>query len=110
MPPLLAIPGMISMVLYFALLAMKIWALADAAIRPAEAFPAADKQTKVFWLILLGVAVLLDLVFRSGPLGLFSIIGTVAAAVYLAGVRPAVKEASGRGRRSGGSDGPYGPW
>jgi hypothetical protein len=105
---ILAIPGMISTVLFFGLLAMKVWALADAAIRPAEAFPAADKQTKVFWLVLLGVAVVLDLVFGGGLLSIFGIIGTIAAAVYLVGVRPAVKEASGRGRR--GNDGPYGPW
>ncbi|MBM7783797.1 DUF2516 family protein [Tenggerimyces flavus] len=107
---ILAIPGQISLVLFFALLVMKIWALADAAVRPTEAFPAADKQTKVFWLVLLGVAVVLDLVFRGSPLSITGLLGTVAAAVYLAGVRPAVKEASGRGRRSGGNDGPYGPW
>jgi hypothetical protein len=39
-------------------------------------------------------------------LGLLNLAGTIAAAVYLAGVRPAVREIG----RPGKGDGPYGPW
>ena len=43
------------------------------------------------------------------PLGFIGIIAFVAAAVYLADVRPALRAASGRGG-SGSNMGPYGPW
>lgn len=92
--------------LILAVLLIKIFALVDAAIRPAQAYTAADKQSKNFWLILLGVLVAFDLIF-GGSLGLISLVGLIAALVYLVDVRPAVK-AVGGGRS--GSQGPYGPW
>ncbi len=79
-----------------ALLALKIWALVDACLRPAAAFPAAGKLTKLAWLAILVVALLLS---GLSVLSLFGLIGTVAAIVYLVDVRPAV-----RGLRPGG------PW
>ena len=42
-----------------------------------------------------------------GPLGLFGLAAVVAASVYLADVRPAVKDAGRGGSRN---MGPYGPW
>ncbi|HNV15916.1 MAG TPA: DUF2516 family protein, partial [Dermatophilaceae bacterium] len=45
--------------------------------------------------------------FVSNVLSMFGVIAFVAAAVYLADVRPALKQVSGRG---GGRLGPYGPW
>ncbi|ROO91209.1 uncharacterized protein DUF2516 [Actinocorallia herbida] len=90
--------------------ALEAWALIDATRRPADAFPAANKQTKKLWLIILGVAVffgLLAVVGQVTTLGIFAIAAFVAAVIYLADVRPAVKEyGSGDGRRMG----PYGPW
>ena len=71
-----------------ATLALKIWALVDALSRPAPAFPAAGKLTKVAWVVILVLAVLLSL---SSPIGLFGLAGTVAAIVYLVDVRPAVR-------------------
>lgn len=97
---LLAIPAALSVIIFWATLALKAFALGDAAIRPKEAFPAVDKQTKVFWLIILGLAVVVGFVFPSG-IGLLNIVGVVAAAVYLVGVRPAVREVSGGRRGSG---------
>ena len=41
----------------------------------------------------------------AGSLGIFGLAAVTAASVYLADVRPAVKDA-GRGRNMG----PYGPW
>jgi len=70
-----------------ALLAVKLWALVDAAIRPAPAYVAAEKLTKVAWLWILGLALAVDLVLGSMFLMLA---GTVAAFVYLIDVRPAV--------------------
>lgn len=70
-----------------ALLLVKLWALVDAVLRPAAAFPAADKLTKAAWLWILGLAFVVDLVLASMFLMLA---GTVAAFVYLLDVRPAV--------------------
>ncbi|MBO0832262.1 MAG: DUF2516 family protein, partial [Actinobacteria bacterium] len=35
---------------------IETWAFVDAIIRPKAAFPAAGKQTKPLWLIILGIA------------------------------------------------------
>ena len=72
--------------------ALKAWALIDAATRPAAAFPAAGKLTKVIWTAILAVAVVFDLLLGFGVLGLFGLLGLIAAIVYLVDVRPAVRE------------------
>lgn len=69
------------------LLALKVWALIDAIRRPAEAFVAAGKQTKIIWVAILTVVVLLG---GTSVLSIFALAGTVAAIVYLVDVRPAV--------------------
>lgn len=76
-------------------LGVKLWALVDACIRPAPRFPVAGKLTKPIWIAILAVALLLS---RGDVLGLFGIVGLVAAIVYLVDVRPAVRDL-----RSGGS-------
>jgi hypothetical protein len=88
---------------------VEAWAFIDAIIRPAQAFTAAGKQTKVIWLIILGVAFVLGLSAAAygGVTGILSVAAFVAAAIYLADVRPKVKDY----RRGGStSSGPYGPW
>ncbi len=69
-------------------LALKVWALIDASTRPIAVFPAAGKLTKVAWVVILAIAVVLSV---YSPLGLFGLAGTVAAIVYLVDVRPAVR-------------------
>ncbi|MCX4526582.1 MULTISPECIES: DUF2516 family protein [unclassified Streptomyces] len=94
----------------FAMLALAVVAFVLAAIAPEDAYRAADKQTKTFWLVVLGITAVVD--FFLGMLFL-QIIGLVATIVFLVDVRPALKQVSGGGgRRSGGSssDGPYGPY
>ena len=98
-----------------AALIVEVWAFVDAVRRPTAAFPAAGKQTKPLWLIILGVA---------GAIGLYSATRTqvqgitivvsilpvaafIAAAIYLTDVRQKVREI-GRGGSS--HHGPYGPW
>jgi len=99
-----------------AMLILHVLALLDVIARPQAVFPAAEKQTKQLWLILLGVAVawgvtpmLLtqSLVFNS-VFNLIGIAGTVVALIYLLDVRPAVKAAGGRG--PGRTSGPRGGW
>ncbi|MDT4915915.1 MAG: hypothetical protein QOH89_615 [Pseudonocardiales bacterium] len=81
-------------VLYYGLIALRAWAIVDCATRKAAAFPATDKLTKPVWLLILVVTGLLG-TFASDPLWPISLISTVAAAVYLADVRPAVREIAG---------------
>jgi uncharacterized membrane protein YkvI len=89
------------LVIALAMLAVKLFALVDAATRPEPAFTYADKQTKTFWIVILVLALL------SAFFGFLSIIGLVAALVYLVDVRPRVREF----RRGGtSSSGPYGGW
>jgi hypothetical protein len=98
---------------FFVALAMaafivEAWAFVDAIIRPAPAFVAVGKQTKQIWLIILGVAFVLGLYSAAygGVTSILSVAAFVAAAIYLADVRPKVKEF----RRGSSSSGPYGPW
>jgi hypothetical protein len=95
------------LILGVAALACELFALVDALRHRPDAFVAAGKRTKNFWTILLLVAVVLGVVTLFNALNMFGLIGFVAAAVYLADVRPALRQVSGRGRRN---DGPYGPW
>jgi hypothetical protein len=74
----------------FALLFVKGFALVDAVTRRPAVFPAADRQTKSMWLILLSVALVAHLVFWN-PIGILNLAGTVVALVYLLDVRPAVR-------------------
>ncbi|WP_392544174.1 DUF2516 family protein [Oryzobacter telluris] len=87
-------------------LGVEAWAVIDCVRRPTDAFTAAGKRTKGFWLAVTVVAALLGVVSLGAIPGLLGIIGVIAAGVYLADVRPALDQVTGRGR----ADGPYGPW
>jgi uncharacterized protein DUF2516 len=94
------------LVLALIALGMEGFALLDALRQRSDAFTATGKLTKPIWLGILAVAVMLGLIqlLRLNPLSFFEIIAVVAAGVYLADVRPAVRQISG------GGSGPYGPW
>jgi hypothetical protein len=68
----------------------KAFAFIDAVTRPAPLFVAAGKQTKQFWMLILGLATAVHMVFWN-PIGILNIIGAVGAFVYLADARPAMK-------------------
>ena len=89
---------------------VEAWAFIDAITRPKQAFVAVGKQTKPLWLIILGVAAVVGLagaVYGVGPTSILPVAAFVAAAVYLADVRPKVRTFSKNGASS---SGPYGPW
>ena len=77
-------------------LALKLWALVDACVRPGAAYAAAGKLTKPAWIAILAVAVVLT---GSDFLGILGLVSVVAAIVYLVDVRPAVRALK-----------PGGPW
>ena len=74
-------------VLSVALFAAKGFALVDCVARPSAKFTYIETLPKQTWLIILVLALLAHLVDGFNPLGLLSLIGTVAAFVYLAQVR-----------------------
>ena len=94
---------------------LEVWAFFDCVRHKANAFEAVGKRTKAFWLALTGGGVAVGALSvlagggggLIGPLGLFGLAAVVAASVYLADVRPAVKDAGRGGSRN---MGPYGPW
>lgn len=100
--------------LLLALLCFKVFVFVDAAIRPARAYVAAGKLTKLAWLLILGIAAFYD--FKWGSfISVLTIVGAAAAIVYMVDVRPALRQipggrTRGRGAPDGRHDGPYGPW
>jgi len=80
--------GTIMLVVFFVLLAVKIYAFGSSLLFSGEAYGAAGKLTKPAWCIILGLGVALQLI--GSPIGFLSIAFTIAAFVYLADVRPAL--------------------
>ena len=98
-------------VLAFAAFVAEGFAFVDALRRPSQAFVAAGKKPKAFWLAIIGTSAVVGLgyaVYVGGMsvLSLFPVAAFVAAAIYLTDVRPAIRQLRGGGSRPG----PYGPW
>ena len=68
-------------------------AFIEALLRPARAYEAADKQKKVFWGIILGLAALAPWAF--GAMHFITVLGVAAAIIYLVDVRPALRSNGG---------------
>ena len=104
---------LVYLALYLVVFVLSAWALLDAFSRPATAFVNAGKRTKRFWLLVTGIAAAISFIALP-PLnaGGFLVIGAaVAAGVYLADVRPAVRPYSGgRGGRGRGAGPSQGGW
>jgi len=78
----------INLVVVVVMLAMKIFAFVTALLFSSESYVAADKLTKVAWCLILGVALLLQVVAVSIPF--VNLAALIAVCVYLADVRPAL--------------------
>jgi 4-amino-4-deoxy-L-arabinose transferase-like glycosyltransferase len=84
-------------VVRIAVAVVTLYALVHAAMQRPDAYTAADKQTKPVWLVILGVALLLTVLFP--PQAVFGIaIAACAAGVYLVDVRPKLLEIQGKSR------------
>lgn len=88
--------GWLMLALFFALLAVKGFAFVTSLMFPAEAYEAAGKLTKVAWAAILGLGFVAHLLFSGNPIGLINIAFTIAAFVYLADVRPALRSLTRR--------------
>jgi len=73
---------------------VKIWAFVDCVRRPAEAFPAVGRVSKILWLILTGAAALTGLI-PNLTMGIIGIAGIVVALVYLFDVRVRIIDITG---------------
>jgi hypothetical protein len=83
-----AVEGGISLVVFFVLLAVKIFAFGSALLYSSAAYEAAGKLTKVAWCVILGLGVALTFIPVGGML--LNLVSTIAAFVYLVDVRPAL--------------------
>jgi hypothetical protein len=81
------IQNSLMVILSVALFIAKGFALVDCVARPSAKFGYIETLPKQTWLIILVLAIAGHLVDGFNPLGLLSLIGTVAALVYLAQVR-----------------------
>jgi len=85
------VQNVVLLVLWVLFLVIKVYAFIDCIRRPAQAFPAVSRQSKVLWLILTGVSALAGLVVQD-PLSLFGIVGLVVSLVYIFDVRTRIIE------------------
>ena len=90
MPNVFEIESLFMLVVTFALLGVKIFALVSALLYSGEAYEVAGKLTKPAWTAILGLGVVVALIFPGSPIGLINLAFTIAAFVYLADVRPAL--------------------
>ncbi|MFT4011682.1 MAG: DUF2516 family protein [Nocardioidaceae bacterium] len=85
---LLGVPSFVVTLVFYVLLAVKVFAFVNSLLWSAEHYRAAEKWTKPGWVIVLGIAVALQEV--AGIPMIVNLGLTVAAFVYLADVRPAM--------------------
>ncbi|MCD9154116.1 DUF2516 family protein [Aeromicrobium duanguangcaii] len=78
--------ALVTPVIWWLLLATKVFALVDCVRRKPYDFEMAGTLPKNIWLVILPVSILVDVVFQN-PLGILPLLGTVAALVYLAQTR-----------------------
>lgn len=93
-----------------AALAMEVFAFVESLRYPASAYATAEKLSKKWWVGITGVAMLIGFAGMNQVFGI-GLIPVVAAGVFLADVRPAIRRytpARGKGGASG--RGPYGSW
>jgi hypothetical protein len=79
----------------------------DALRRKGSLFPHVGRLTKPAWLGILAAAFLISIVSfgYSSTLGFLNVLGVIAAGIYLAEIRPKLRQIDGGGR-----PGPYGSY
>jgi hypothetical protein len=102
------VQSLVLLILGVGALGLTGFAAFDVLRRKAPLFPHVGRLTKPVWMGILIAAFLISIVYFGSPgtLGILNVIGVVAAGVYLAEVRPKLRQIDGGGRNSG----PYGPY
>ena len=103
------VQGFVSLVLGVGALLLAGFAAIDVPRHRADLFPAVGRLSKPIWMGILAVAVLVSILSLFNPLNIFNLAGVIGAGIYLADVRPKIRQISGGGRSSD-SYGPYGPY
>lgn len=85
------IEGYVLLVVTLAMIGIKIFALVTSLMFTPEHYRAADKLTKPAWVAILGLGVAAAVLLVGSPLGLLNLAFAIAAFVYLADVRPALR-------------------
>ncbi len=88
-----AFQGTTWLVVLVVLLAVKGFAFVNALTYSVQAYDAAGKLTKQAWCAITGLGFAAQLILiSSSPLGIIHLVFTIAALVYIADVRPALRE------------------
>jgi len=85
------IEGTILLVVTLAMIGIKIFALVTSLMFTPDHYRAADKLTKQAWVAILGLGVVAAVLLVGSPLGILNLAFAIAAFVYLADVRPALR-------------------
>lgn len=88
--------NLVTLVAMLGLFVLKAWAFVDCLTHRDEEYVAAGKLNKMAWALILGLSLGAAMLWRSGPIGLLSLAGTIAAIVYLVDVRPALRSLTRR--------------
>ncbi len=78
-------------VVFVVMLGIKGFAFINSLLYSAEAYQAAGKLTKTGWSVITGLGFAAQLIL-GGSLGFINLVFIIAALVYLADVRPALRE------------------
>lgn len=95
----------LQLLFFYGVVLVELAVFADAALRPARYWQAADINRPA-WLAILGLSPLLLFAFPGQLLGIFGLAGIVATIVYVVDRRPKLQQLKG----GGGGRGPYGGW
>lgn len=101
--------SLVLLVLGVAALAMEVFAFVASLRYPTGAYAAAEKLSKKWWVGITGVAVLIGFAGMNQVFGI-GLIPVIAAGVFLADVRPAIRRYSPARRNGKSGRGPYGSW
>ena len=85
------IEGTILLVVTLVMIGVKIFALVTSLMFTPDHYRAADKLTKPAWVAILGLGVAAAVLLVGSPLGLLNLAFAIAAFVFLADVRPALR-------------------
>ena len=92
------VQGFVLLILGIGSLLLTGFAAFDVLRRKGTLFPHVGRLTKPVWLGILAAAFLISIVSLGSPLalGILNVVGVVAAGVYLAEVRPKLRQIDGR--------------